>query len=450
MSYQTNSANKNTAESASPSAFRVSEISITNAYGKVFDIKNLVTNVSITESLYMFSMVAEIEIRDTANIFEELRISGHELVEIIILKRDKKSSDTVKMKLQFYVSEVPLFGKVNDHVQGYVLKCVSKHAFVNNVTTISRTVSGSMIKALSSIVRSDLGYDGIVESESDAKGNTRAIIPNMKPFTAMSWLLRHSYGESSSPVFAYETMDGFKIHSYAFLTNEKSIGTYKFSFLQDSDPGTKAGFDQQKYKILEMTSDMNSSRYLHSSRGAFASTTKILDYSKKKFYDVKYDYSNKFNAMPRVDHNGKSILSSNFKVKDQSLNHHHDSLHIYLSENSMAHGSYGNYHYPALQSIGQHQSQLETLDMFKQSITLHGDLDINPGKKITIEAPKAIDPQVYKKVKNADAKKKSTMNDMMVSGDYIIASVKHVFNSEYKCYLMLKRDYSNYSLDSAE
>lgn len=450
MTYIANSQNKNTAENAAPSAYRITDISITNAYGKVFDIKNLVTKVSITESLYMFSLVAEVEVRDTANIFEELRISGQELVQITILKRDKKTVETDKIQLKFYVSEIPLYGKVNDHVQGYVLKCVSKHAFVNNVSAISRTIVGSMLKSISNVVRYDLKYDGIVESEADSKGNVKVIIPNMKPFTALSWLLRHAYGASGTPVFAYESLDGFKIHSYSFLVDTKSIGTYKYNKLQKSDPGTKEGFDQQKYRILDMSSDMNSSRYLHSGRGAFASTTKILDYSKKKFYDSKYDYNGRVKNMPKVDHNGMSVLSNTFKIKDQSLNHHYDSLYIYMNENSMAYDNYSNYHYPALRSIGQHQSHVELMDMFKQSITLYGDMELNAGKKITIEAPKAIDPQVYKKVKNADAKQKNAMNDMMVSGDYIIASVKHVFDTEYKCQLLLKRDYSNYNLDAAE
>lgn len=451
MTVSTNSENKNTAEGASPSAYRITDVSITNAYGKSFDIKNLVTKITITESIYMFSMVAEIEVRDTANIFEELRISGQEQVNIILLKRDKKTSDTTKVKLKFYVSEIPTYGKVNDHVQAYVLKCVSEHAFVNNLVTISRTITGSMFKAVQSIVKNDLQYDGIIESEADSKGNIKLIVPNLKPFVAMSWLLRHSYGENSSPVFAYESFDGFKIHSYKFLTDSESIGTYKYNFIQNASPGTKEGYDQMKYKILSMASEMNSSRYLHSAKGAFASVTKVLDYSTKKYYDVKYDYQSKFKQNPKVDSkNGKSILSTVFKLKDETLNHHHDSLYIYMNENSKAHGSYGNYHYPAIQSIGTHQSMLETLDMTKQSIVVNGDLDLNPGKKITIEAPKAIDPQVYKNVRNADAKKKNALNDMMVSGDYLIITVKHTFEADYKCQLLLKRDYSVYSLDAAE
>lgn len=451
MSLQANSQNKNTAESAVAGAYRLIDVSITNAYGKVFDIKNLVTKIIVVESIYTLALTAEIEVRDTANIFEELRISGQEQVDIVIQRRHKKTLDNEKLIMKFFVSEIPLYGKVNDHVQGYTLKCVSEHAFVNALTKVSRSVSGSMMKAISKIITGDLRYDGIVQTDAESKGNIKLIIPNMRPFQAISWMLRHSFGQEGTPVFAYESLDGFKIHSYYYMTSQDSVGKYKYNFLQRSDPGTKEGYEQQKYKILDMSSDMNGSRYIHAGNGAFASTTKVLDVATKRYYEVTFDYLSKFNNMPKVDHNGKSILSSKFTMKDQSLNHHHDSLYIYMNENSLANGSYGNYHSPAVQSIGQHQSHLETMDMFKQTITVYGDTQsLNAGKKISIEAPKAIDPQVYKKVQNADAKKKSSMNDMMISGDYIITSVKHIFDTDYKCQLLLKKDYSNYSLDEAE
>ena len=451
MTISSGSSNKNTSEGAVPSAYRVVDVGLKNAYGKEFDIKNLVTKITITESIYMFSLLAEVEIRDTVNLFEELRISGQEVITITIQHRDKNTKDTSNIKLKFYVSEIPTYGKVNDHVQAYVLKGVAEHAVVNNLVSISRTLTGSIAKAITSIVKNDLRYDGIVESVADSKGNVKLIVPNMKPFTAIDWLLRHSFGENGSPVFAYDGMNGFKIHSYQYLSTQASIGTYKYNFVQNSSVTTKDGYDQLKYKILNMASDMNASRYIHSARGAFASTTRILDYSTKRYYDVKYDYQHKFKNLPKVDYrNGKSVISNQYKIKDETLNHHHDSLYIYLNENSTANGNYSNYHGPALQSMGVRQSVLENLDMFKLTISINGDLDVNAGKKITVEAPKSIDPQVYKKVKNADAKKKNSINDMMVSGDYMITTVRHIFDTEYTCDLLLKRDYSNYTLDAAE
>ena len=451
MTINAGSQNKNTSEGAIPSAYRIVDVGITNAYGKEFDIKNLVTKITITESIYMFSLLAEIEVRDTVNLFEEIRISGQEKIVVTIQKRDKKSNENVKVKLPFYVSEIPTYGKVNDHVQGYVLKCVSEHAMVNNLVSISRTLTGSIVKAIQSIVLNDLRYDGIVQTDSSSKGNVKLIVPNMKPFTAIDWLLRHSFGENGAPIFAYQALDGFKIQSYETLAAAGSIGTYKYNFIQNFTPTTKDGYDQMKYRILSMSSDMNASRYLHSARGAFASTTRIIDYSTKRYYDVKFDYQHKFKNMPKVDSkNGKSVLSNQFKIKDETLNHHHDSLYIYLSENSKAHTNYATYHTPALQSIGTRQSVLENLDMFKQTITVYGDMDLNAGKKLTLTAPKAIDPQVYKKVKKSDAKKQNALDDMMVSGDYLIATVRHVFDTEYTCEILLKRDYSNYTLDAAE
>jgi hypothetical protein len=445
-----NSVNGNSAESKVPSAFVISEIVITNAYGKAYAIKALVTKVTITESLYTLALTASLEIRDTVNLFEEIRISGQEKVEITIIKRDRKSPDSDKIKKVFYVSEVPLFGKISDSVQGFTLSCVSEHAFVNHLTAISRSAKGSIVKQISKIVTGDLAYKGPVYNEAESKGNVCLVIPNMKPFTAISWLLRHSYSNLGSPIYAYETLNGFKITSYERMTTSPSLGTYKFRFTQDNRISTKLGYEEMKYRIISMASNISSSKYLHAPRGAYSSTTNVVDISNKKFYEVKFDYQKQFDRTPTIaNKESKPLLSNKFIIKNQPLNHHHDSLQIYINENSKAYEQYVNYHQPAIHSIGHHQSMLENLDNIKHNITLLGDLELSPGKKITIDAPKSIDPQVFKRVKDKDAKK-SVMNDMMVTGDYLITSVRHIFDVQYKCELNVKRDYMYYNLDSAE
>ena len=115
----------------------------------------------------------------------------------------------------------------------------------------------------------------------------------------------------------------------------------------------------------------------------------------------------------------------------------------------MAYDLFKNYHDPAIYSIGKHQSMLENLDSIKHSIVIHGNLEVNAGKKISIEAPKSIDPQVYKRIRNKDSKK-SALHDMMISGDYLITAVKHTFHEEHNCAMTIKKDYSYYTLDSAE
>ena len=445
-----NGENENTAESGFPSAFRIGSVVLTNAYGKSADIKAFVTQVTITESIYSYALIATISIRDTINLFEEYRISGQERISITFHKRDKGSKESKKITKTFYVSEVPTFGKLKDAVQAYQLTCVSEHAFYNHLVSISRTVSGSISKVISNIVTRDLEYSGIVERDGDSKGNVKVIIPSMKPFTAIGWLLRHAYAGSGSPIYAYESLNGFIIKSHRTLAEQESIGLYKFNFLQQSNPGTPEGYEEAKYKILSMSSDLNSSKYLQSARGAYASTTKVVDIAKKKVYDVKFDYRSIFPGTPTLGGNhSKELISSEFKIKDESLNHHHDALTIHLNENSMAYDLFKNYHDPAIYSIGKHQSMLENLDSIKHSIVIHGNLEVNAGKKISIEAPKSIDPQVYKRIRNKDSKK-SALHDMMISGDYLITAVKHTFNEEYNCAMTIKKDYSYYSLDSAE
>ena len=447
---QTAQLNTTTVEGIHPGAYRITEIDLTNSYGKSFDIKALVTQLTILESIYAFALTGKLEIKDTINLFEEMRLSGQETVAITFQKRERNSKDTIKIKKHFYVSEIPLYGKSKDAVQAYVLKIVSKHAFINNIKSISRSFNGSISKMISNIVTNTLAYDGVVENTVSSKDNVKLIVPNMKPFAAITWLLRHSFSEKDSPVYAYETMDGFKINSHADLFQLSSIGTYRYTFIQGDNPYSDTGYQRLKYKIIDMASDLNSSKYLNSGKGAYASTTKVLDYATKSYYNVFFDYDNTFSNTSTVNGlKSKKLLSQKFKVDGETLNRSRDSLQIYINANSKSYNNYKNYHEPAIHSLGHHQSQLENLDNTKHDITIHGDLEIHPGQKITITAPKSIDPQVFNKIKDKDAKK-SVQDDQMISGDYLISNVIHIFADQYTCQLRLKRDFSNYSLDSVE
>ena len=55
-----------------PGSYILSKLDLTTTKGQVFDITQLVTGITITESIYMASIEAEIVILDGVNLFEEL------------------------------------------------------------------------------------------------------------------------------------------------------------------------------------------------------------------------------------------------------------------------------------------------------------------------------------------------------------------------------------------
>ena len=434
-----------TRERKDPSAYQLKEISIKNAVGKVYNITQLVVETSITESVYTLALTAELSVRDTVNLFEELRISGQELVKITFIVQDPKGPKKTVTK-DFLLSQITAFGKVNDAVQAYTLKLISPHAFINQVSRISRAGDGSVVDQIKKILKNDLQYNGDIIVDAESKGNLKLIYPNMRPFMTIEWLQRRAFDDTGSPIYVYETFDGMHIRSYASMAIENVLANYTIAFKQGKNPNTKEGFEEGKFKVINISSDMNSSKILQARAGAFASTTKVLDYSTKKYYDVKYDYISHQGKFIKADPTKKDpLISSAFLIKGETLNKHSDAYVMYMNQNSLAWDKMQNYHEPALQTMGSFVSMLEAIDNNKQSITINGNPECVAGSKIFIKAPKAIDPEVWKRAKGNSESDKGALADMMISGAYIITSIKHKLAEKYTQEMMLKRDYTNYN-----
>jgi hypothetical protein len=78
------------------------------------------------------------------------------------------------------------------------------------------------------------------------------------------------------------------------------------------------------------------------------------------------------------------------------------------------------------------------METMSHDIEIYGDFSFNPGKKIELEIPKAVDPVAQSKVTNSD---KSETLDKLLSGQYIVIAVQHKFrNDEYYITAKVKRD----------
>ena len=445
-----NSSVDTTRERASASAYHLIEVSIKSAGGRIFNIMHLVTGITVTESVYNLAMTAEVEVRDTVNLFEEMRISGQEIVKLSFTVQDMGGEKKNVIK-EFLVSEVPLYGKVNSSTQAYTLKLISLHGIINQVSRISRSGQGSIVSQIERILKNDLQYPGKIIVEAESKGNVKLIYPNMRPFATIEWLQRRAFDETGSPIFVYESWDGMHIKSYSEMCVSNLVGSYGVSFTQGVNATSKEGMKEEKYRIKSLASNMNSSKLAQANSGAWASKTRVLDYATKKYYDVIYDYGKTHSSFVKADQSKtkNSLISSQFLIKGLPLNEHADASVFYLNQNSLALGTseedVGNYHTPALQTIGAFKSITETIDNNKQTMSINGNLDITPGSKVFVKAPKSVSAETWKNAKSGSQADKGALSDMMISGPYITMSIVHNFKEEYTQQVLIKRDYSNYS-----
>ena len=138
-----NNVELNSSKIFAPSAYRVSEIVLENHAGEEYDIKRIVADFSITESIYRSTLTLNIGIRDDGNFMEQAGLTGHEWI-YVVLNRVLPDGTTQNVSLWFRVTEYPVFAKYDNSVQVYRIGGISDHAFDSKFKKISRAFNAKI------------------------------------------------------------------------------------------------------------------------------------------------------------------------------------------------------------------------------------------------------------------------------------------------------------------
>ena len=504
MANLTNIATLGTNEIRVPSAYVIDSIMLSNHNGRIIDIQKIVTDFTITESIYHPGLILSMNVKDVVNFMEEFKLTGHETITVNLSRTTYASNnnaisakniklDNQKLSHLFYVSEYPLYGKFENRVQVYTIKAVSKHIFMSKFKKISRAYSGSIKNFIKEVLTNDLDVPSYnIEMTSENTDIVKFIVPNLSPIDAIQWALRHAYDSHGSPFYCYETLNGkIKIDSHTDFnkrTNEAPYREYKEGRFYNFQPGTLEDYDERRSRIMDLSSDLRMSKLLSGSNGAYASKSIYVDIAKKQIVTTEFDYNTKFPSMAKIGNfstlsqrfapeaiepgktyttdksfyerlgdiksgRGKSLSDfKNSKINYIPLNTKCFDKVIVLEESknvkTLSSESIPNYHKGTVDSkINIAQSITENLETVVHDFTVAGDFEMNCGKIVLLKIAAASDPK--SDVKDERAKNNNPGADKFFSGNYVITSIIHNFAEDYYASVRVKTDsFSNDFLTS--
>lgn len=428
-----------------PTSYRLREITLTNHEGREADISNLVTDFSITESIYLPSLVLEMNIKDPLNLVEEFQLSGQEKIRVKISKRPHDVTEFVEKDVDatFYVTEYPTYGKFPNRLQVYTLKGISSHAFLSKFNKISRAYSGNFKDFAYDVLTRDLGYNSSKITVSErSSGSASFIVPNLSPLDAIAWSFRRAFDGGGSPWYCYESLlDGIRIIPQGEMVQKDPYYSYEEIFKLSEDPATQEDYNQRRGMITSIASDLRMSKYIGGANGAFGATTEYVDIHTKKRIKRKFNYGAEFDQMEWTNPDGLN-LSPSFELSGKNLDMYSSARVTYLPTNSNAFdNNRKNYHSTTADGqLDRANSYVQNLDNLAHDITVAGDFDLNAGNAINIKVFKSIDPSLV--IQNSDETEDAASNkwDDAISGKYLVVSVVHKFGEEYECDLRIKRD----------
>jgi len=439
-----------------PSAFLIDEIVITNKIGQTVDVQNLVTEFSITESLYTPSLFCSLSIKDHVNLLETLPLYGQETIRISVYRQSGENGPQQRISLEFYLTEYPVFGRPKEqHTQVYTIRGISPHAFVNSQRKISRFWRGPTSDQIVKIFQDAFGESVEVEGGAISKG--QGIINIQSPMQAADWFRRRTYDGQFAPFYLFQTIDGkINLKSHSVIANDQVYERYIDSRDFNNDVATELDYEARRKRIVDVSSDLNLSKFFASEKGTFASENNYLDISKKSFSRKYYSYPGQFPISSTLE--GKSVLESPppFEVSpdlastnsylnqnffppaptehSEEMGANFFSYMEHIATNSLAfEGSFQNYSTAlSVDSIYRLNAFEGIFNTYVHDLILFGDMDLKAGTKIELEFPRAVDPE---QVGQAD------LIDRNLSGKYIVTSAIHEFkNQEYFLKVRVKRD----------
>ena len=407
------------------------------------DIKNMVTNMTITESLHQTSLLCTMDILDGLNMLEDLQLEGDERIELQLSKETPEGK--IRFHKVFFVSDIINYVRPKPGVQTYQLILVSEHAYLNQLMEINRKFEGNIGKLVNDILHKDLEQNDNVAYMSNSNHTVKGIYPSLRPINAIKWLTRNAF-DNGYPFYFYETLlplrkltDRIFFQSLKEIAEEEVVAEYEHkAYYSDINPISDEDRKEQRKKILSISTPTESSVFGQLKKGAYGSTLSSIDIATKTVViDNEYRYDDEF----VIKDNKYRSFKKEGKFLDKAINDFPYANSYYASLNSLAYDKFKNYHDATSDNIRKASSKTACMESSQINVKVCGDPRIRAGSKVLIKIPKSIDPELKKGTGSIDKNK---------SGVYIVYDIEHLFNydQEYHMKLLLKKDTSRIDYDS--
>jgi len=425
--------------------YDLKNIFLHNHFGEVIDIKNLVQELNIYESIYKNALTGSVVIIDAQNLIAKLEIQGTERISFTLRTPgaiDDRSiinaSETTGHPFHVY--------KITDRKQLapgtllYTLHFGSREFMRNLRTKVSQAYDGRLDRAVHQIMLDENYLDSKKELTFEPCGNSdKVVIPNLRPFDAINLIANKSLPEKSSGVgyYFYETTKGFHFRSWDNMisVNGRHRRDTKQEFyympLNITDENIEDKINHE-YKSVE------SYRFINNFHDVAANTVggtyghRVISYNlfDKSIEQDDYNYHNDFVFSKHSEHAGRgdnekyAIAESFVDEDDRSVSDYPESRVSLQSTTKFLH----NEDKGAVYGLDVIQDgKLTGKRIAQQAQVVQGTtLKLVVKGQSYLEAGDLIEF----KLRSVDEKNTDGAEDPQYAGKYVITKIRHQINAE--------------------
>lgn len=379
------------------------------------DIKFLVEDFSIYESIYNTVISGHLIIKDASNQLSKFSLSGSEFLYVNFIKAGFETAYEKTFRI-YKVSDVTL--KNNVTTLTYRIDFCSEEMLLDQQIRISKSYKSFYnFQIAADILVNYLGVNPErISLEQTLVANDNFIVPNLRPFEALNMLSAFSFNNNLTSAFLmFETKSGFKFQSLESLITSEPAKTI---YLRPQNVTN----EEDSLASLNYISDFNISQMFNvlqtMSTGGYAASMIKMNLINQKVDDVASD--------PVI--NTPLTLLNNFLPFNDSKNRFNSKL----IDSSAYIRYFLNIKGGLIDKVMlQRAHQLALLNNYKLQVTIAGDTGYEAGQIIDVDFP------YLQPIDESD----ETQQDPYKAGKHLLTAVRHrILNNKYICYLELCKD----------
>ena len=410
------------------------------------DIKRLISSFQIFEHIDKPYLTAEIVFADTNNIVQDIDFQGGEKLTLSIAQIEEINEGSYITK-EFLIDRIEKIVKIDEAADSVMLHCVEYHMFKSSLQNISRSYTGRPSSIISKIMSEYLDKELLVIGD-ELIDNLKVIIPNLNPLEASNWLKTRALSQSGMPYYLYSVLgtENLIMRDLGSMLEDEVINTaapFIYAPSMSINPSNNIKF----YNILDFK--IADTENLHSliDQGFVGAEYYFYNTMTAVPYRVKFDVEDVFKDLANNNllggRNERYVYAPEYKLNDKNISTYNARSITQISQSGAYVNGLQNFKsYHDDDTSGSHKKKIiagslkSFLSKSPIQITvrgrefLTGDENYTIGKVIRILF---IDNE--SSAQGSDILKFDTKK----SGDYVIVSAKHAFESFYTTTLLCGR-----------
>jgi hypothetical protein len=319
-----------------------------------------------------------------------------------------------------------------DREQTLIVNWTTLEHYKNLRTKISKSFKGNISSMVSEILSSDNFLGSKKPLHIDLTKNIRKfVIPNLNPFQTINLLKEEAISTEMSPHFLFfENPAGIHFRSLdSLIGSQGNLSVPHTKTYKSQPPKDPKDIESTLETILHWEIDDNSNNFLNVKLGMLSSTLYYHDIFNKNIQKFDYDYNDTFKKRNTTNQENKrsGTLIPQSKIDDKVITEYTNSkifVHPTASDKLHSLGTDNNAEEWLQESISRELQR----DYFTLKIETYGDTNIMCGDMINVIIPSN---------KTLPSSNSSDAYDPILSGRYLVTSLKHMIIPEQSMHSMV-------------